>query len=317
MHILVTGGGGFIGRHLVRRLVARGDAVTVLDAASPASPAGPAPDAASPVTVLTGDVRDPAVLRPALRGQDAVFHLAAVVGVPHAMAREWDSLTTNILGAMHLLNETRAAAIPVFMASSSAIYGKCDTVPQREDDDIRIGNTHRPAWTYSYAKLTEELLGRAAAREWGAPVKIGRLFNVIGPGQTGDHGAAVPRFIAAALRGLPLCVYGDGTQTRTFLDVDDAVEGMLCVFERGVPGEVYNIGGDTEMRVLDVARRIVALAGSTSTIHLIPFAQAFDARFEETPRRCPSTERLRALGWTPRFHVDESLARIVAATRGT
>ena len=313
MKVLVTGGAGFIGSHLIRRFLAQGDSVTVLDNATAG---GTDRLAGLPVRMITADVRDPNAVTAAMSGQEAVFHLAAVVGVPNAMRHQWDSLTTNVLGTYNVLEAARKGDVPIFLASSSAIYGKLQRIPVREKDDVVLGNTHRSAWTYSYAKLTEELLARAAAAEWQVRVKIGRLFNVIGPGQSGAYGMVVPRFVAKALRGEPLLVYGDGTQTRTFLDVEDAVDGIMTVWERGEWGQTYNVGGQGETRVLDLARMVIRLTGTASEIEFVPFHVAFDANFEETNRRVPCIDRLAELGYEPKYTLEDTLRRVIADTSG-
>ncbi len=310
MRLLVTGGAGFIGHHLVGRLLEEGHAVTVLDARS-----GSAVSRHAAAVYVQGDVRDRSLVAEVVSHQEGVFHLAAVVGVPNAMRHQWDSLTITAQGTVHVLEAARSANAPVFLASSSAIYGKSRTGPLGEERDVHLGNTHRPAWTYSYAKLTEELLGRAAAVEWGVRVVVGRLFNVIGPYQSAAYGAVVPRFVEQALAGAPLEVYGDGTQTRTFGDVRDVVRGILTVWGKGASGQVYNIGGVGETRILDLARTVVSLAGSPSEIRMVPFEQAFDKRFEETRRRVPSLKRLYALGYRPQHTLSDSLQHIIAHHR--
>lgn len=302
---LVTGGAGFIGAHLAESLLRAGHAVTVLDdfsAGHRSLPVG--------VRVIEGDVRDGETVRSAVQGQDAVFHLAAVVGVPHAMHRQWDSLTTNILGTTEILRAIDSADIPLLLCSSSAIYGKTPRAPVREEDDVLLGNTHVASWTYSYAKLAEELLARSAAAERGTRVKIVRLFNVIGPRQTGRYGMVVPRFIARALRGVALPVYGDGRQTRTFVDVRDAIAGLMLVWERGQWGEAYNVGGETEVSVQDLAQRVIALTNSSSRVEFQPYRTVFGDGFEETQRRLPAIDRARALGYRPRIPLDATILAI-------
>ena len=308
MNALVTGGAGFIGSHLAARLLANGHRVTVLDNLSTGNTKRISRLA---VRFIEGDVRDYRMIRQALQDVDAIFHLAAVVGVPHAMTHQWDSLTTNILGTHNLLNAADAGQIPIFVASSSAIYGKVAQSPVSEEDDICLGNTHKPSWTYSYAKLAEEELALAAAHERSVCVKIGRYFNVIGPGQSAAYGMVVPRFIARALRGDPLPVYGNGTQTRTFADVEDVVNATLAMWNRAPWGSVYNIGGQQEITILELARKIIQLTHSTSEIHLIPYELAFGKGFEEPLRRRPSTAKIHTLGYTPRFSLDETIMRVV------
>ncbi len=314
MRVLVTGGAGFVGAQLVRRLLQAGHAVSMLDDFSTGRRSLP-----QGIRVIEGDVRDKATVRSAIHDQEAVFHLAAVVGVPHAIHRQWDSLTTNMLGTVEILQAIEGRDIPLLLCSSSAVYGKTPRVPVGEEDDVVLGNTHLPSWTYSYAKLVEELLARSAARERGIGVKIVRLFNVIGPGQTGRYGMVVPRFVARALVGHPLPVYGDGRQTRTFTDVHDAIAGILLVWERGAWGDVYNVGGQEEITILGLAERIISLTASRSTIQLLPYRSVFGDDFEETQRRVPAIDRVRALGYQPRISLDEtisSIARWLASAEG-
>lgn len=312
MRVLVTGGAGFIGSHLVRRLAQRGWAVRVLDDLSTGRVAA---DLAGLAELVDGDVRDSDAVRGAARGADAIYHLASVVGVRHALEHQVRSLTVNVIGAVNVLETARESGASVFLASSSAIYGKTGKIPVTEEDDVAFGNTHRACWTYSYAKVTEELMARAWAGERGVKVKIGRFFNVIGPGQTGAYGMVVPRFVEAALRGEPLTVYGHGDHTRTFVDIEDALDGMDLVMERGAWGEVYNIGGVCEVTVVDLARRILRLIGSTSPIQFVPFANVYGDQFEEIERRVPDISRLTALGYRPRRNLDDTLLSVIEEQR--
>lgn len=313
MRALITGGAGFIGSHLARRLVDQGHQVTALDNLSTGSPERLA---SLPVKLIEGDIRDQDLVDRLADEADAIFHLAAVVGVPHAMAHRWDSLTTNMLGTYHLLTASRRrGGIPLFIASSSAIYGKLLKIPVLEEDDVHLGNTHVASWTYSYAKLAEEQLALAAWHEWSAPVKIGRYFNVIGPGQTGAYGMVVPRFVERALRSQPLPVYGDGTQTRTFADVEDVVDATMVIWERGQWGSVYNIGGNHEISILKLAMTVKRVAHSESEIQLIPYEQAMGPGFEEPVRRKPSTAKVEALGFVPRFSLQDTITRVVSSVR--
>lgn len=313
MHVVITGGAGFIGSNIAARLVEEGHTVTVLDDLS----TGQRGRLASiEVEVIDGDVRSFATVEKSVNNADAIFHLAAVVGVPYAMKHRWDSVTTNILGTYNLLTVARRRDIPVFIASSSAIYGKLSqSTPVVETDDVMIGNTHIASWTYSYAKLAEEQLALAAVQEWSASVKIGRFFNVIGPGQSGAYGMVVPRFVTRALRGERLPVYGDGTQTRTFADIEDVVSAVMTVWERGEWGAVYNIGGQEEVSINDLAHRIIHKTQSRSTIQHVAYDKVFGTGFEEPTRRRPSTAKLQALGYTPRYTLNDTIIRVVASMR--
>lgn len=312
VRVLVTGGAGFIGTHLVRRLAEQGHQVTILDDLSTGVLR---PDLAARATLVAADVRDAeAVGRAALKAE-CIYHLAAVVGVRHALQNQVRSLTVDWLGTKNVLEAAEREGAAVFVASSSAVYGKTERLPIGEEDDVVLGNTHLPSWTYSTAKLSEELLARAWAAERGLRVKVGRFFNVIGPGQTGAYGMVVPRFVEAALKGEALVVYGRGDHTRTFVDIQDALDGLEAVMARGRWGVAYNIGGAEEITVLELARRVLALTGSSSPVTFVPFEEAFGPDFEEIGRRVPDIRRLQVLGYQPRRPLEQTLASIIEEKR--
>lgn len=313
VRVLVTGGAGFIGTHLVRRLAEQGHQVTVLDDFSTGAARL---DLTRLSRLVQADVRDAEGVSRAARKAECVYHLAAVVGVRHALQNQVRSLTVDWEGTKNVLEAAEREGAAVFVASSSAVYGKTERLPIGEKDDIVLGNTHLPSWTYSAAKLAEELLARAWSAERGLPVKVGRFFNVIGPGQTGAYGMVVPRFVEAALKGNPLVVYGRGDHARTFVDIRDALDGLERVMQQGGWGEVYNIGGAEEITVLELARRVLTLAGSSSPVCLVPFEEAFGPDFEEIGRRVPDIRRLRALGYEPRRTLEETLQSIIEEKRG-
>lgn len=308
MHYLITGGAGFIGSHLAAKLAKTNHTVTVLDNLSTGKPEHLS---AIKVTLVNGDVLDKDVVFRLAKNCDCIIHLAAVVGVRLAMEKGADSLMVSVTGTGNVLEAALAFDKPVFIASSSAIYGKAIKVPVSENDDYLIGASTKASWLYSVGKLAEEHISLAYWREKGVMVKIGRFFNVIGPNQTGSYGMVVPRFVSAALKNEPLHVYGDGSHTRTFAYIDDALDGLLTVLRHGQYGSVYNIGGTGEVTIGHLAETVIALTGSSSTIKYIPFEKAFGPDFEETARRAPDISRLKELGFCPRFTLEEALKRII------
>lgn len=308
MHYLITGGAGFIGSHLAARLVRTGHTVTILDNMSTGKPENLANVKAR---LVNGDVLDTELVFHLARNCDCIIHLAAVVGVRLAMNKGIDSLKVSFHGTENVLEAALAFDKPVFIASSSAIYGKAVKIPVSEDDDYLLGSSTKASWLYSVGKLAEEHISLAYWREKQAKVKIGRFFNVIGPNQTGRYGMVVPRFVTAALKNEPLPVYGDGSQTRTFAYIEDAIDGLLTVLEHGQYGLVYNIGGTQEVTIRHLAETVIALTGSSSPIQYIPYEDAFGPDFEETARRAPDISRLKKLGYSPRFTLEEALKKII------
>ncbi|MFO8061159.1 MAG: NAD-dependent epimerase/dehydratase family protein [Bacillota bacterium] len=304
----MTGGAGFIGTHLTLRLLKEGHQVTVLDDLSSGEDGRLRSAGAE---LVNGSVLDESLVLSLSSQCDHIVHLAAVVGVRLAMQRGIETLRVSFVGTDNVLRGARAFCRETFIASSSAVHGKLRKIPVREDDDSLLGGCDRASWLYSAAKLVEDHLAMAYFREHGIPVKLGRFFNVIGPFQKGVYGMVVPRFVQRALRSEPLPVYGTGEQTRTFVHIEDALDGLQLVMNRGESGRAYNIGGTEEISILELAERIIALSGSSSDIRLIPFEEAFGADFEETSRRIPDISRLRDLGYNPGRSLSGALAEII------
>lgn len=313
MRVLVTGGCGFIGSHLVEALLARGDAVTVLDDCSTGSLRNLAAVADHPaLQVVVGSVCDELIVdeccmqaRPEL-----VVHLAAAVGVKRILERQVASIVTNVRGTEIVLRAAaQCGAARVLLASTSEVYGKQDRVPFREDDDAVLGSTSLHRWSYAASKMLDEFLALAWHRERGLPVTVLRFFNITGPRQSPAYGMVLPRFCAAAVRDGILEVHGDGQQTRTFLHVADAVRAMLALAACATAvGRVVNVGGSEEISILALAERVRAMAGG-GRIALVPYERAYPAGFEDMRRRVPDVGRLRELtGWTASY----SLAAIIA-----
>jgi UDP-glucose 4-epimerase len=312
MRYFITGGAGFIGSHLTRHLLKQGHDVTVLDNFSSKRHNRLSQTKAC---IVEGSVLDMELVESIAQNCDQIIHLAAVVGVRLAIEKGLLGLEIGYNGTKNVLEAALKHDREVFIASSSAIYGKITELPVHEDSDCLLGSSRNANWLYSVTKLTEEHLAMAYYREMGVKVKIGRFFNVIGPYQVSTYGMVVPTFITRALKGEPLLVYGDGKQTRTFVYIDDAIKGVETVLSRGKTGLVYNIGGTEEIFILDLAERIKALTGSASSIKLMPYSKAFYTDFEETRRRVPDIARLVQLGYKPRFSLDEALMRIISHHR--
>lgn len=315
MRVLVTGGAGFIGSHLVEALLARGDRVAVIDDASTGSFDNLKAVAAHPeLTVVHGSVCDDLAVDELCAGfhPELVIHLAAAVGVRRILERQVGSIVTNVRGTEAVLRAAaQHGARRVVIASTSEVYGKQDKVPFREDDDAVLGSTNLHRWSYACAKMLDEFLALAWHRERGLGVTVARFFNVTGPRQSPAYGMVLPRFCRAALAGGTLEVHGDGEQTRTFLHVADAVTGILALAGcDAAVGRVVNIGGTEEVSMRALAQRVIAAAGRGS-ITLIPYASAYPAGFEDMRRRVPDTTRLRTLtGWIP----TRDLAAIIGET---
>jgi len=302
MHVLITGGAGFIGSHLADALLRRGDSVSVLDNLSTGS--------AENVRSLEGHPRfsfaqagldDGAVLDRLAGRADAIVHLAATVGVQLVLERPTQTIETNVLGTHALLDAARRHGCQTLIASTSEVYGKSESLPFSENDDLVLGPPSRTRWVYAATKLLDEFLALAAHQEFGLPLTIMRLFNVVGPRQTGRFGMVLPRFVRQALRGQPLTVYGDGMQTRCFCHVGDVVQAIVGLLGRAsVSGQIYNIGSSQEVTIRELAEEIVDRADSSSPIHYVPYDQAYATGFEDLRRRVPDISKIEAeIGWKP------------------
>ena len=316
---LVTGGAGFIGSHLVERLLASGCTVRVVDDFSTGRRENLAPFADNKrLTVFEGSVTDAALVASAARGADEVYHLAAAVGVMLIVRQPVRTLEINIRGTEVALSAAAGAGARFFLASSSEVYGKSDRVPFDEDDDLVIGSSRFCRWGYACSKAVDEFLAMAYAREQGLRVVIGRLFNTIGPRQVGTYGMVVPRLVEAGLRGEPLPIYGSGEQTRTFIDVRDTVEAIGCLTAQAAAEPlICNIGGETELSINALASRVLAATGSTAGVQRLSYEQAYGEPIDDMSRRRPSLRRVRSkMGaeW-PRRDFDESLRAIIDDVR--
>lgn len=313
MNILVTGGAGFIGSHLVASLVADGHEVTVLDNLSTGNLAN-LESVSRNIRFIEGDILDDDLVERAIRSTNLVFHLAAAVGVGNIMAHPLQSIITNTTGTEHVLRSCHRHSVRIVLASTSEIYGKTSKIPMMEDDDRVLGSTAISRWSYSTAKALDEHLALAFAME-GLPVSIVRYFNSYGPHlDEKGYGSVIANFIRQARSGDPLTIHGDGLQRRCFTFVDDTVRGTILAGTKAEAlSKAFNIGSNFEISIADLARLIIDRTGSTSSITNISYEQRYGMGFEDTRRRVPSLDRSRdVLGYVPKIDLAEGLDRTLA-----
>jgi len=316
--ILITGGSGFIGSHLVDHLlVVTNGNIRVLDDFSTGRRSNLAHLDTERVRIENGTVRDYETVRNAVKDADSVYHLAAAVGVQKIVEQPLDSLRTNLHGTENVLDAAVKDSTPVFLASSSEVYGKGLSGSSAESDDRILGPTDVPRWGYASGKATDEFLALAYHDEHGLPVVVGRYFNIVGPRQTGQYGMVVPTFVEQALAGEPLTVYGDGTQTRSFTHVHDAVKLTQELLETPeAHGDVFNVGAPEPTSINDLAERVIELTESESEITHLPFEEAYGEDFEEPDQREPDVTKIReTLGWAPEADLDRILEDVIAERR--
>ncbi len=314
MKALITGGAGFIGSHLAERLLAQGHQVVVIDDLSTGNLRNLASVLDNPSLEFVYDsVRNVETMHLLIRECDRVYHLAAAVGVQLIVDRPVHTIETNIHGTEVVLATANKFRKPVLLASTSEVYGKSESVPFREDDDTVLGSTRFSRWSYACSKAIDEFLGLAYWQQFGLPVVVVRLFNTVGPRQTGMYGMVIPRFVERALRNDPLMIYGTGKQTRCFCYVGDIVDGIIALMDNPkAPGRVYNLGSVEEVSIDGLADRIISKAKSTSQKAYISYEEAYGRPFDDMMRRVPCIERAAELvGFNPRTSLDETLDHIV------
>jgi UDP-glucose 4-epimerase len=316
MKALITGGAGFVGSHLSEALLERGDEVHVVDNLSTGAIDNIAhlkPHKGFRYTI--DSVLNEPVLAELVDRADVIFHLAAAVGVRLIVESPVNTIETNVHGTEMVLKLANKKRKKVIVASTSEVYGKADSVPFREDGDLVMGPTSKGRWSYACSKAIDEFLALAYHKEKRLPVVVVRLFNTVGPRQTGRYGMVVPNFVKQGLLGNPITVFGDGRQTRCFTYVSDVVGQLvaLAVEERAV-GEVFNVGNDREeVSILELAQRVKDRTGGRSAIELVPYDRAYEEGFEDMHRRVPDLSKLRALtGYQPKVGLDEILERVTA-----
>lgn len=318
-NILVTGGAGFIGSHLCDRLLGMGCFVEVVDDLSTGSVHNVEHVLNHERFKLTvASVLDTQSVAIAVDRADAVLHMAAAVGVRLIVENPVRTIETNISGTENVLRLVMKKKKPTLIASTSEVYGKRAEIPFKEEDDLVLGPSRRPRWAYACSKLMDEFLALAHYRENNLPVVITRLFNTVGPRQTGTYGMVIPRFVGQALRGEPLTIYGDGSQTRTFCHVDDAVDGLLALLAAGEKtiGQVFNVGGIREISILELGKMIIERSGSSSEMKLIPFEEAYNEDFEDMQRRVPCLEKVHgAVGYKPTRSIEQVIDDVIECER--
>jgi UDP-glucose 4-epimerase len=315
MRSVVTGGAGFVGSHLVENLLNRGDEVVVLDNLSTGSARNLDGVRDNPrLTVVTGSILDRDAVASVVQGSDRVFHLAAAVGVKLIVEEPLTGLRTNIHGTENVLDACKEFGATLLLVSTSEIYGKNTADRLHEDSDRILGSPLLSRWTYAAAKGIDEAFAHAYWTEYGLDVAIVRLFNTVGPRQTGRYGMVVPNLVGQALRNEPLTVFGDGNQTRCFSYVGDVVPAIIRIAEeRSAYGQAFNLGGAEEVSILALAERIIVLTGSSSTVQLVPYEEAYAPGFEDMRRRVPDNTRANQLvGFVPATPLDEVILRVAA-----
>jgi UDP-glucose 4-epimerase len=318
MRVLITGGAGFVGSHLSEAFLERGDEVAILDNLSTGSIDNIAHLKTHPRFRYTIDaVENEPLLAELIDRADVVVHLAAAVGVKLIVEQPVHTIETNVHGTEVVLKLANKKKKLVLIASTSEVYGKSTSVPFREDADLVLGPTSKHRWAYACSKLIDEFLALAYWKERKLPVIIVRLFNTVGPRQTGQYGMVIPSFVKQALSNRPITVFGDGTQSRSFTYVGDVVRAMVALIdEPRAVGQVFNIGNGAEITIGDLAARIKALTGSSSDIVRIPYDQAYESGFEDMPRRVPDISRISALvGYKPTVELEEILQRVIESFR--
>ena len=314
MKVLITGGCGFIGSHLAERLLDRGDRVQVLDDLSTGSMENIEHLVGREgFAYRIGSALDVPLVAELVDSADVTVHLAAAVGVKLIVEKPVHTIETNVRATEVVLGAAARKKKLVMVASTSEVYGKSTTFPFREDQDLQLGPTTHSRWAYACSKALDEWLALAYLREQGVPVIVTRFFNTVGPRQTGQYGMVIPNFVKQALSGRPITVFGDGTQSRSFTYVGDVVRALLALVEHpGAVGQVFNIGNGEEISIRGLAEKIKAMTGSASEIVTIPYDQAYEAGFEDMPRRVPDITKINALvGYRPTVDLDEILAKVI------
>ena len=311
MRVFITGGAGFIGSHLADHYVAAGDQVTILDNFSTGSKSNVA-HLDGKIKTVDGDIRNVELVESLTKDADLVLHMAAALGVNTILESPLESMSTNITGSEVVLNAAAKFDKRIVIASTSEIYGKNPKQPLSETDDRVVGAPQKIRWTYSDAKAIEEAMAFALHQEKKLPVTTVRLFNTVGPRQTGRYGMVVPRFVHAAIRNEPITIYGDGTQSRVFCHVADAIQAIaLMASTDSTIGDVYNVGGTGEVTIKQLAEQVLAVTGSQSVTTYTPYSEAYPAGFEDIQRRVPDISKVKsAINWAPTKDLQQIISDI-------
>ena len=313
MRVFITGGAGFIGSHLCDALIAQGHQVSILDNMSTGSAANIA-HIKDQIEIHQGDIRDVALVEKLMAPADLILHMAAALGVNTILENPIESVSINFTGSEVVLNAATKQNKRLIIASTSEIYGKNTKQPLNEESDRVVGAPQKIRWTYSDAKALEEAVAHALFQTKQLKVTTVRLFNTVGPRQTGRYGMVLPRFVQSALKNEPISIYGDGTQSRVFCHVQDAVKAILTLAATdSAIGQVYNVGGTGETTIKQLAEKIIERTKSTSSITYTPYDQAYPAGFEDMQRRVPDITKIKnAIGWAPKNTLDAIIDDVVA-----
>jgi len=317
MRVFITGGAGFIGSHLTDALIARGDAVTILDNLTTGSATNIA-HLEGKIELVQGDIRDAALIEKLMAPADLVLHMAAALGVNTILEKTIESVSVNFTGSEVVLNAATKLKKRIIIASTSEIYGKNPEQPLHEESDRVVGAPQKIRWTYSDAKALEEAVAHSLHTTEGLKVTTVRLFNTVGPRQTGRYGMVLPRFVQAALKNEPITIYGDGSQSRVFCHVHDAVKAILTLAATdSTIGDVFNVGGVGETTMKELAEKIIARTNSTSTITYTPYIDAYPAGFEDMQRRVPDITKIKkTINWSPANTLDSIIDDVASHMRG-
>jgi UDP-glucose 4-epimerase len=310
---LVTGGAGFIGSHLTEQLIARGDQVVILDNLSTGL-SDNLSTIKNKIEFEQGNILDKSLVEKLVSNSDYVVHLAAALGVLNIVNKPLESLKSNLQGTEIVLEAADKYKKPILIASTSEVYGKNDKVPLNEEDDRKIGHPLISRWSYSEAKAIDESLAYFYYLEEGLQSRIVRFFNTVGPRQLGNYGMVLPRFVNSALKGEKLSVYGSGEQIRCFCHINDAVKGLLLVMDSDkAVGEVFNIGNNQQISIMELAKKVIEITASKSTIEKIAYENAYPQGFEDMQRRVPDISKIKqVLGWSPKLNLDQIIKDIAA-----
>ena len=317
MRVFITGGAGFIGSHLTDTLIARGDAVTILDNLTTGSATNIA-HLEGKIELVQGDIRDAALIEKLMAPADLVLHMAAALGVNTILEKTIESVSVNFTGSEVVLNAATRLKKRLIIASTSEIYGKNPQQPLNEESDRVVGAPQKIRWTYSDAKALEEAVAHSLHTTEGLKVTTVRLFNTVGPRQTGRYGMVLPRFVQAALNNEPITIYGDGSQSRVFCHVHDAVKAILTLAATdSTIGDVFNVGGVGETTMKELAEKIISRTNSTSTITYTPYIDAYPAGFEDMQRRVPDITKIKnTINWSPANTLDSIIDDVASHMRG-
>jgi UDP-glucose 4-epimerase len=317
MRVFITGGAGFIGSHLTDALIARGDEVTILDNLTTGSATNIA-HLEGKIELVQGDIRDAALIEKLMAPADLVLHMAAALGVNTILEKTIESVSVNFTGSEVVLNAATKLKKRLIIASTSEIYGKNPQQPLNEESDRVVGAPQKIRWTYSDAKALEEAIAHSLHTTEGLKVTTVRLFNTVGPRQTGRYGMVLPRFVQAALNNEPITIYGDGSQSRVFCHVHDAVKAILTLAATdSTIGDVFNVGGIGETTMKELAEKIISRTNSSSTITYTPYVDAYPAGFEDMQRRVPDITKIKnTINWSPANTLDSIIDDVASHMRG-